>query len=237
MIKPQRTELSYVVLCEDSELYQAPAGQAAPDHRRLASMPWQQTVVLIGALTGCPERVVISRNGGCLMPVAPDGRYAPFGDLHQVFEHEDHINAWLLDAATTRGVPLYIPPWLAGEPSAAAYFYTTITKRVAVSRSIKIELRDLEGRMATITIPPRQALRPPAAAAPRQSCARIAGHTQYVAAIDGTGELVHLPLDLTDGEIPAPGTLVRIERSMLRREQRMRAQRVILIPRRNADDA
>jgi len=236
MITPRRKSTSYVVLYPKPECDAAPTGQAAPDYRRLASIPWRKTVVLVGALTGSPERVVISHSGACLMPIAPDGRYAPFHDLYKVYEHSDELNAWLRDAAASRGMPEYTPSWLTGEPRAPTHLLTIISKQIATSRSTAIELRDLDGRMATITIPPRQALMPPTVAAPHQSCARIAGHTQYVAAIDRTGELVHLPLDLTGGDIPAPGTVVRIERSMLRREQRMRAKRVILIPRRNTDD-
>jgi hypothetical protein len=218
----------YVLLYTKLDTHRSQAMQPAPDFKRLASIPWRETLCLIAALTGTAERVLFKRNGDCVIPVIAGCTYGPLGSLSAVFASADEISSWLHDAGVARGVPAWKPDWLAGLPLAPVHLLGAIRKRVASSRSIALELRDLEGRKATITIPPRQALTPPKAMEYDLQPASIDEAVLFTAAVDRTGAVVHIPIEAIGGSVPLQGDCIRVERSALRREHRLTAEKVTI---------
>lgn len=204
------------------------APQPVPDFSRVPAEGLVQTVILVSTLTGTAERVLFTNGGACLIPVEPDGRYAPFTSLAAVFRHADEINAWLAKAAVHRGVPPDSPAWLAGLPKAAAWLIGTIRSRIASARTLHITLRDLKGQSTTFVIPPRSTLTVPEDAAHETKAVRLAARRHFVVAVDRTGELVHVPLDPNMDRLPEPGEVLHVERGALRRERRLRADEVIV---------
>jgi hypothetical protein len=215
----------------------APTPHAAPhpvpDFSRIPAESIAQTVILVSTLTGTAERVLFTHDGACVVPVEPDGRYAPFASLAAVFRHADEINAWLAEAAVHRGVPPDPPAWLASLPKAGPRLLGTIRSRIASARTAQITLQDLEGRTATIVVPPRSTLALPEDNAREITDVRLAARRQFVVALDQTGEPVHVLLDPNRTSVPERGEVLHVERSTLRRERRLRAAHVKI---RNSDD-
>lgn len=125
----------------------------APDHRRLAALPYRETVMLMTALTGSPDRLLFHRNGSCLMPIQPDGRHAPFRTLRAVMDSAPEINAWLAETANHRGVPPVTPAWLGAVPAAAERLLKMIRQRVAHTDTLNIVLGGTRANQARMCSP------------------------------------------------------------------------------------
>jgi hypothetical protein len=215
-----------VVLCPPRPATTTVAGsQAPPDFNRVSVDTLARSVILVSALVGTPERVRFTREGACLIPVEPDGRYAPFASLAEVFKHVDEINTWLTQAAGHRGVPPHPPRWLADLPEAGPHLLGTIRSRIAIARKVQITLLDLNGHTASIAVPPRGTLALPRDNLPETKAARLAARKQFALAVDLTGETVHVPLD-PDRDVPALGEELQVDLNKLRRESRLRAAHV-----------
>lgn len=188
-------------------------GLPGPDHRYLELIPWSQTVSLVVALTGTAERVLVSPSGICFLPIWPDGRYAPFSRLKQVFEHAQDIEDWLRGTAENQGVPPWIPQWLAAEPGAAEHVLGQIRERVAGKREEEIILRNRHDRKVTITIPARRLLA--RSDVPAGDCAttRLLGRENYIVAENRAGVRVHVPVGTDTGSCPGQGQIVRVSQS------------------------
>jgi len=221
-------------------IYSAPAIRTcgeheipAPDHRRLAAVPFEKTVVLMALLTGSPKRLAFRRDGACVMPIEPDGRYAPFPSLRAVMDSASEISGWLAEALTCRGVPPVTPAWLETVPGATEQLLDDIQRRVAGRRTIAIELRDMHGRAAAIVIPPRRALVATEEPKPHKTPILLDVMERYQQACDHSGDRVHLPQDMFGDRQPKPGDRITAVRGKMRRISRLTATRVVL---KNADD-